>query len=74
MKYILLLLALLIIAQVATRQLDVTAQDATVETSEGQPPNVPTRPQDLQQFSNDMDQFTQDSAARRRQEIDERAR
>lgn len=76
MRMIFLLVVLLIIALVVTRQIGgPSAPDptsASVQTN--QPPKVPTRPQDVQKFGQDMDKFVQDSAARRQQKIEEQTR
>ena len=70
MRNIILLIALLIIALLVTRQFSAPLE--TTQAGDNQPPSVPTQPQGLEQFSQDMDSFMQDSADRQKQEIDQR--
>jgi len=72
MRYIVLLVSLLVVALLLTKQLDIGAFETSAQThsTQPQPPAVPTRLQDVQQFGQDMDAFMQDAAQQRRQEID----
>lgn len=76
MRMIFLLVALLIIALLLTRQIGgpPAPEPATTSLQANPPPKVPTRPQDVQRFGEDMDKFVQDSAERRKKQIDEQAR
>lgn len=71
MRLILLLVAMLIVGLLVTRQIGPTASQGRHWGGESQPPAVPTRPQDLQQFSEGMDKFLQDSETERRRKIDQ---
>lgn len=72
MRYIVLLVSLLVVALLLTKQLDIGAFETPAQTNakQAQAPPVPTRLQDVQQFGQDMDTFMQDAAQQRRQEID----
>lgn len=75
MRMIFLLVVLLIIALLLTRQIGGTSTLAEPTSAQAnQSPHVPTRPQGVQQFGQDMDKFVQDSAARRKQQIDKQTR
>lgn len=76
MKYIILLIVLMVVSFAVTRQMDATPETvgADAQNQTASAPGVPSRPQDLQQFSTDMDKFVQDSAEQRRQKIDQQSR
>jgi hypothetical protein len=81
MRMIILLVVLLVIGLLAVRQLDIRAPSTTdpaignVEQPTGKaPPAVPTRPQDVQAFGEQMNQFINDAASERKQRIEQQQR
>ena len=72
MPYLLLLVVVAIIGFAIATHLDKPelppAQPAV--SKEDTPPAVPTRPQDVQQFGQDLNKFMQDSAKQQMRDID----
>ncbi len=71
MKMIGLLLALLMVGWLVYGQLNISSPPAVVNENEEGTPRVPTTPQQLQQFDQDINQFVTDSAAERARQIEE---
>lgn len=74
MKLISMLLALLIIGYLILQQIyNPAATDAGEQTSYDslEPPKVPTRPQDVQKFDQDINQFVNDSKDRMDQQLEQ---
>ncbi|MEZ5591508.1 MAG: hypothetical protein R3F53_12675 [Gammaproteobacteria bacterium] len=73
MQYVLLLIVVAIIGFTIVKQLEkpeLPPEPAAV-SSENAPPAVPTRPQDVEQFGQDMNRFLQDAAKEQRKNVDE---
>ena len=74
MRAIVLLVSLLVVALLLIQQLKTGASEpptqSTSTQAQPQPPAVPTRLQDVQQFGQDMDKFMQDAEQQRRQQIE----
>lgn len=70
MKMIGLLLALLLVGWLVYGQLNISAPPAVV-IDDNATPRVPTTPQQLEQFDQDINQFVIDSAAERTRQIEE---
>ncbi|MFO8154025.1 hypothetical protein [Thioalkalivibrio sp.] len=73
MRMILMLLALLIVGLLVYRQLGGLSDRPSAApdgATESQAPRVPQRPQDLPAFEQEMQQFMEDSAQERRQQLD----
>lgn len=72
MRMLILLIALAIVGVIVARQLAGPADTPdTAVTDETSVPDVPTKPQELDGFERDMSRFVQDSAAARRERIDQ---
>lgn len=71
MKMIGLLLALLVVGWLVYGQLNLSAPSAIVTDENDTTPRVPTTPQQLEQFDQDINQFVIDSAAERTRQIEE---
>ncbi len=71
MKLIGLLMALLVVGWLVYGQLNISSPPAVVNENEEGTPRVPTTPQQLQQFDQDINQFVTDSAAERARQIEE---
>lgn len=81
MRMIILLVVLLVIGLLAVRQLDIGAPSTPDPAigKEGQPtvdapPAVPTRPQDVQAFGEQMNRFINDAASERKHQIEQQQR
>ena len=72
MQYVLLLIVVAVIGFAIVKQLDKPElPPEPAVSSENAPPAVPTRPQDVEQFGQDMNQFVQDAAKEQRKDVDE---
>ena len=72
MKLISMLLALLIVGYLVLQQVNKPAATDAVDAAshaEAEPPKVPTQPQDVQAFKQDINQFMHDSKARRDEQM-----
>lgn len=73
MRIVLLLIAAAVVGLTLTRWLGEPSAPARVppDAAESAPaPAVPTRPQDLKKFGQDLDRFMQDAASQRNREAD----
>jgi len=74
MRLMLLLIALLIVGLLVNQQLSQTAREPQPQTGDqatsSELPQIPTRPQELQQFKQDMDNYMQDAAAERAEKLE----
>ena len=73
MRVLLLLIVLVIIGLTLSRQLNqppTTSQPPPEATAPIAAPAVPTRPQDLKPFEQDINRFMQDAATQRRRQAD----
>lgn len=70
MKMIGLLMALLVVGWLVYGQLNLSVPPAVV-SDDNAAPRVPTTPQQLEQFDQDINQFVIDSAAERARQIEE---
>lgn len=73
MKMLVILLGLLIVGLLVVRQLD-SAPQGGVSTGSTGAPVVPTSPEKLSDFGQETEEFMQDAAERRRQQMDEQMR
>lgn len=75
MRMIFLLAALLIVGLLIYRQLDTPAPDGDSDMDEGrgemQVPRVPTNPEDLPSFEQDINEFMEESAAQRLNQMEQ---
>ncbi|WP_260295395.1 hypothetical protein [Sedimenticola hydrogenitrophicus] len=78
MRMIILLATLLIVGLLVARQLNLgsstttgTGVETTEESNNSNPPRVPTRPQDVQAFGEQMNKFINDTASERKQRIEQ---
>ena len=71
MKMIGLLMALLVVGWLVYGQLNLATPPTLVDNNENGAPRVPTTPQQLEQFDQDINQFVIDSAAERARQIEE---
>ncbi|WP_159560719.1 hypothetical protein [Alcanivorax sp. S71-1-4] len=72
MRIVILLIVLAIIGLLVTQRINTPPSDTPPpEATREAPPQVPTRPQDVEAFNEQMQQFTDDAAARRQQQIDQ---
>ena len=73
MPYLLLLIVVAVIGFALATHLNKPERppEQSTATEPNAPPEVPTRPQDVEQFGQDLNKFMQDSATQQMQEIDE---
>ena len=72
MQYVLLLIVAAVIGFAIVKQLEKPElPPEPAVAGENAPPAVPTRPQDVEQFGQDMNQFVQDAAKEQRKDVDE---
>jgi hypothetical protein len=75
MRLIILLAALLIVGLLIYRQVSTSSPyeiEDPVKTSIGNAPQVPVKPQDVQQFGQDMNKYLNDAAAEKLKQIDQK--
>ncbi len=70
MRIVLLLIVLAVIGLTLARWLGQPSQTAPAPPEAAAAPAVPTRPQELQKFEQDLNRFMQDAASQRRREAD----
>lgn len=70
MRIVLLLIVLAIIGLTLARWLGQPPRTAPALPEAATAPAVPTRPQDLKKFEQDLNRFMQDAASQRRREAD----
>ncbi|HET8705723.1 MAG TPA: hypothetical protein VFM46_05405 [Pseudomonadales bacterium] len=75
MRMIVVLIALLIVGLLINKQIEKseTNAKASAENTAINVPKVPTKPQDVQAFSKDMNQFVEGAAAEQKKEIEQSA-
>lgn len=74
MRFVLLLIVLLVIGLLVNRQLgDPGSTEAMVSepSAEMAVPNIPTKPQDVPKFEQDMDAFMKANAAERARQLEQ---
>lgn len=73
MQYVLLLIVVAIIGFAIVKQLEKPElpPEPAVVSGENTPPTVPTRPQEVEQFGQDMSRFLQDTAKEQLKDVDE---
>ncbi|WP_428607344.1 hypothetical protein [Sedimenticola sp.] len=78
MRIVLLLVVVLIVSLLALRQLNTSSPthteasiDKISEDMGSNPPKVPTKPQDVQAFGEQMNKFINDAASTRQKQIEQ---